>query len=80
MVPYYLARDGYPSMFESEDPSGATGATKLHRSFVDRLFADRSAMRRDSTRGRYLVSSRRSSDIQRVHVGPRPTSSHGERS
>jgi len=40
MVPFYPARDGYPSLFDPEDVA-AGGATKLHRSFVDRLFADR---------------------------------------
>jgi len=79
MALHYPARDGHPSMFEPDDPSGATEVTKLHRS-VDRLFADPSPMQRGSTRGRLRGSSRRSSDVQRVLVGPRPTSSQGERS
>jgi hypothetical protein len=41
MTPYYPARDGYPSMFESGDHAGAAaGKQELHRSFVDRLLAN----------------------------------------
>jgi hypothetical protein len=36
MMPYYPARDGYPSMFELEDTSAA-GAANLQQSFVDQL-------------------------------------------
>ena len=41
MAPYYSARDGYPSKFESEDHAGAAvGKQVLYRSFVDRLLAN----------------------------------------
>ena len=29
MLPYYPARDGYPSMFEADDARSAIGATEL---------------------------------------------------
>jgi hypothetical protein len=41
MTPYYPARHGYPSLFESEGNAGAgVGEKRLHRSFVDRLLAN----------------------------------------
>jgi hypothetical protein len=64
---YYPARDGYPSMFEPEDAPDAAAATSLHRSYVDRLFADRSLA--PGSRGRFLArndaSIRRASKSQR---------------
>jgi len=46
MLPYYPARDGYPSMFEADEDAGsAIGATELHQPFVDRL-ASRLPVRR----------------------------------
>ena len=62
MMPYYPARDGHPSMFELDDTPSAVGATNLHRSVVDRLFADRPAVLGRSTRGRSGSSSLQSSD------------------
>jgi hypothetical protein len=63
MLPYYPARDGYPSMFEPEDTPGATRATKLQRSFADQLLAERFPMPRRATRARSRAASRRSSEI-----------------
>lgn len=70
MTPYYPARDGYPSMFESEDHAGADARKQvLHRSFVDRLLANQFPGARKSPRpfnfiarsaGRSMNGSRRS--------------------
>ena len=60
MVPYYPARDGYPSMLEPEDTPSATEATRSHRSFVDRLFEDRFPVPGRTRPGRSRASSRRS--------------------
>ena len=51
MKPYYPARDGYPSMFESEDiGAAAVGEQVLHRSFVDRPLANQFPAPRRSSR------------------------------